>query len=145
MKLEEGMIVYACLNGIPTQCRITALGFGGDHTHLVITLPEQQAYIVSDDEIADNPEDCYTNHMERVAKEYNMYFGATDTPTGLILHILHAAVTGRKIEGIEQSAILDRASEYTQVDVREYLAKLDEIEKRKGNKHENETEVKEHC
>lgn len=141
MKFEEGMIVYACLNNVPTQCRITAMNFGGDGVHLVITLPEKQAYIVSEDELADNPEDCYTNHMEQVQKEYNMYFGATDSPTGLILHILHAAVTGRKIDGIEKSAIIDRASQYTQVDVNEYLAKLDEIEKRKGNKNE----VKECC
>lgn len=138
--IQEGDILYACINSIPVQCKITAVDFGGSGTHLVYTIPENQAYLVSSEDLAENSEQCLANFTERVEKEYKMYSDLVDSPTALILHILYAAVNGKKIDGIEKTAIIDQASKYTQIDVNEYLSKLAEIEKGKRNKNENQEE-----
>lgn len=135
MKVNEGDLVYAYLNDHPTQCQVIALNFSGN-IHVISDLSTKQSYIANEDELTDNPDDCLKNYMEKTKREYDVYCEMVDSPEHLILHLLHASVNGRTIKDVERKAIIDKAEEFTQINVEEYLEKLDEIERKKRKHHE---------
>lgn len=133
MKIEEGAILYCMRDGaIPTQCKVHYINFGGDGTHLLTYLPDNQAFIANDIDLAETAEACEENYKKRIAEEYNMYYSTFGSNESLILHLFEASINGRKIEGIELKAVSDRISEFTQIDIAEYLQRIQQTSNQKG-------------
>ena len=124
MKIEEGALVYCMLNNIPTQCKVHYIGFGGDNIHLLTSLPDNQAFIAETIDLAETAEECKKNYDERVYNEYHLYYDALTSQSAIVLHLLSSSVEGRKIEGIELKAVKDRAAEFIQINIDDYLSEI---------------------
>lgn len=138
MTLKKNDIVYGEINGVPTQCMIIACGFGGDDSYLVTSLIDKQSFIANITELSETAEECQKNYEKMVYDKYHLYYDTIKTETDLILHLMDAGVNGRQINGIELKAVTDRASEFTQINVAEYLDRIN-ADKKKNEVVEDES------
>lgn len=137
MNLKEGNLVYAEVDERPVQCKVVAYGFGGDDSYLISSLVDQQLFVANAIELADTAEECHANYVNRRNKEYALHYESIGTKEALLLHLLHASVNGRQIKDIELEAVTDRASELMQMNIKEYISELNEMERKlRGNVYE---------
>ena len=130
MVIEENAILYAMLNKKPNRCRIIQVGFGGDDQCLVCSMEDQQFFIVDMFELCENEVDCVNAYEARVAEQYAMYCKNMDTETNLILSLIYAIKTNKKFDDIEMAAAIDKATEFTQIDVYDYIEMIEKSEKK---------------
>ena len=133
MKIEDGALLYCMRDGeVPVQCKVHYTNFGSEGVHLLTYLPDNQSFIANDVDLAETAEECEKNYKKRIAEEYSMYYNDLNSNESVMLHLLEASVNGRKIDGIELKAVSDRISEFTQIDIAEYLQRIQQVSNQKG-------------
>ena len=125
MAPKEFDIIYIFNHDSDTieQCRVIATDFGGEGQCLVYGLTSKTHFVTGVTDMYKSPEECLHEEARKIDEGYMAHYEAIDSMEIVVLHAIYAAMTGTKLDNLEIQALIHRASEFMQVDVRSSLDK----------------------
>lgn len=128
MKGELNNIVYVMLDESIRKCEVKQ--FFESSKHYILKIVGTEQYIaVEKEEIFATSEACVSAFQRKYQKEYEKHYDDFETIEELFAFLLYNAKISHTCENVKLIAAVNRASEFTGIDMNQYLEKYMQDEK----------------
>lgn len=99
------------------QCRVVATDFGHDGQCVLYGMDSKASYIAEATDMYESADACLMDEARKIDEEYGFHYETFNSMELILLHALHAGSIGKQLGQLELKAMINRATEFLDIDV----------------------------